>query len=276
MNNRIALIIVLALGIVQMFAQKNTWTLGLCTGVQGNINTVINQEYYGGSYESYFEENEGRWNPTRIYLEHVFSQTPPVELTAKYNTGKYFSIALSVGYRSYYLKVKDNMFYNYTERYDYIQIPIIFQCDIPLKKKGFTFFVQGGIGFDIEVGDRGWGYYFGEYYDHWIGKTCTVENTTENYWGGGGGFIALLHGGFGFSYKFNSGVGISLLGRYNLGSDYISQHSYHTIVKEVGTGIVEREIKEQLFGKAESWNVLLGVTYTFKPHVSKSKNKEQQ
>ena len=245
------------------FSQKNSWTLGLYVGVQGQISTSVKQDYIRAFYMNGVEEIIDRWNPPTIKLMHTFSKTPPAELTVKYNIGNYFSIATGIGYRGYYMTVQDNPYYRYTSRRDYLQVPIILQYDIPLKKKGFFFFIQGGIALDFEVGYRGWGYHSGEYYDDVSHKQLSCENLEETFFGEEG-FNQLLYGGFGFSYKFNSGIGISLLGRYNIGSVYINNYSYRTVLKEVGTDIVEKEIKEHLYCKAESWNALLGVTYTFK------------
>jgi hypothetical protein len=248
---------------LSLSAQKNTWTIGLHAGVQGQIFTSIKQEYYRSFYMGEgVEDIIDGWGAPQAIIKHTLSHIPPVELTVKYNIGNRFSIATGVGYRNYYMKIS-NKYYNYSQRYDYIQVPIIFQYDIPFKKKGFAFFVQGGIGLDFEVNYTGLGYYDNEYYDSRTDKTYIVENSTESFFGSGG-FNYLLHGGFGFSYTFNSGVGISLLGRYNIGAVYISHHSYYTIVKEAETDIIEYEMKEQVHGKAESWNVLLGVSYTFK------------
>jgi hypothetical protein len=238
----------------------------LYTGVLGQITTSVKEEYFGRSYDGTIIDH---WNSPMVGITHTFSHIPPVELTVKYNIGNRFSITSGVGYRSYYLKVKNNSCYNYTEKYDYIQIPIIFQYDIPLKKKGFSLFVQGGIGLDFEVNYSAWRDYDNEYY--WGNKIYTVENSTVSYFSNGG-YNYLIHAGIGFSYRFNSGVGISLLGRYNIGASYISKHSYHTIVKEVSDNIIEEEIKEQLYGKAECWNCLLGVTYTFKNKEKKKEN----
>jgi hypothetical protein len=256
-------IIIVLLGISTFAsAQKNSWTVGLYTGVQGQIQTSILQEYF---FRFSFPEERiiDEWNPTKVGIQNTFSRIPPVELTVKYNIGNHFSMATGVGYRAYELKVKYNSFYNYRKHYDYIQVPIIFQYDIPLKKQGFAFFVQGGFSVDFEADYRGWGWYYNEQFDYVSRKQCTVEEISERSLDGGG-FNYLLHGGFGFSYTFRSGVGISLSGRYNIGSEYINQHSYHLVLKEVGTDIIEREIIENVYGKGECWNVFVGVSYTFK------------
>ena len=262
-NNRgVILGVILLVNSLSLSAQKNTWTLGIYTGVQGQITTSVKHEYYRSSDLS--PTNTGSWNPIRTTIEHNFSRIPPIELTVKYNIGNHFSIGTGVAYRTYYMSIKYNDFFNYTERYDYIQVPILLQYDIPLKKKGFSFFVQGGIGFDFEIDYRAWGYSSNKYWkSSYTSKTYTVENSLVHHFHGGG-FNYLLHGGFGFSYMFDSGIGISFTGRYTLGARHINKFSYHTIVKEEDTGFVEREIKEQLHGKAECWNALLGVSYTFK------------
>ena len=254
-------IIIIALLVGSLFAsaQKGSWTIGFNTGVQGNIITSVKQEYFGTDYFGSINE----WNPPMVGITHAFSHIPLAELTIKYNIRNHFSIATGVGYRNYYLKAKYRDFYSFTYRDDFIQVPIIFQYDIPLKKKGFSLFVQGGIGFDFEIYDKGWEYYPTEPQKWYSEQLLYVENSTESYFNNAD-FNMLLHAGFGFSYKFNSGVGISLLGRYNIGALFTSIHSYHTTVKEFGTDIIVHEMKEQLYGKAESWNVLLGITYTFK------------
>jgi hypothetical protein len=259
------LIIVVLLGMIgSLFAsgKKNSWTIGLYTGIQGQIISSVKQEYTRAFYIG-GEKIINMWDAPMIRIQHALSHIPPVELTVKYNIGNCFSIVSGVGYRSYYLKVKDNPFYNFTTRGDFIQVPIIFQYNIPLKKKGFSVFIQGGIGIDIGINSIDRASYSNEYDDRKANKVCYVENTAESYFNNGDRNL-LLHTGVGFSYNFDSGIGISLLGRYNTGALYISTHSYHTVVKEVGTDIIEQEIKEQLYGKAECWNVLLGVTYTFK------------
>lgn len=264
MKNQIIIIIVLLGGSLFVSAQKNAWTIGLHTGVQGQIFTSVKQEYHRAFYKGEgAEEIINRWGSPQAIIKHTLSHIPPVELTVKYNIGNRFSIATGVGYRSYYMKIKDNPFYDFTRRDDYIQIPIIFQYDIPLKKKGFSFFVQGGAAIDIEINSTDWKSYSNEYYDRMSDKLLSVENSTTSYFSNGGNNF-LLHAGIGFSYKFSSGIGISLLGRYNIGMMYVSIESYHTMLKEMNTGNVEREIKEKLYGRAECWNVLLGVSYSFK------------
>jgi hypothetical protein len=255
---------------LSLSAQKNSWTIGFHTGVQGQILTTVEQLYLGVYSIGGVERNGNGWDPPVVRIMHIFSNIPPIELTVKYNIGNFFSIATGLGYRDYYMKIWNNSLYNFMSRYDYLQIPIIFQYDVPFKKKGFAFFVQGGIAIDIEVGYTERIDYFDEYYYGVSGKQLQRETFTESF-SNKGGTNALLFGGFGFSYKFNSGIGISLLGRYNIGAVHINNYSYHTIVREVETNIVEQENKVQLYDKAESWNVLLGVSYTFK---QKKKEKE--
>lgn len=260
MKNRIVLFVFLLFGIKSLSAQKNTWTIGLYSGVQGQIITSVYQEYFGTFFDETIVDS---WNLPAVRIKHTFSPIPLVDLTVKYNIKNRFSISTGVGYRSYYLKAGYRDYYNYTTRDDFIQVPIIFQYDIPLKKKGFLLLVQGGIGFGFEVYDKSWGYSPNRCSDYGTDKIYNVETFTEPYWNGGD-FYYLLHSGIGFSYRFNSGIEISLLGKYNISSSYISTHSYHTTVKEADTGIIKGEMKEQLYGKGECWNVLLGVTYTFK------------
>jgi hypothetical protein len=238
-------------------AQKGDWTLGLYTGVQGQFYTFHRQEYH-----------RSRWQSPDMRMAHVFSNIPPIELNVKYNIRDRLSLVYGLGYRSYFTKVKGGgrNFYtdvlHYTVRTDFIQIPVIFQYDFPLKKQGFSFFLQWGLGFDIGINHKSWGTCSTEERDMLTDDLLYVE-TSVNSSNGVGGFNCLLHTGFGFSYQFNSGVGISLLAKHNIGLAFVNELSYHIIFRDAETGVIEREFKEQS-GCRESWNVLLGVTYTFK------------
>ncbi|MDR0603802.1 MAG: hypothetical protein LBG80_05810, partial [Bacteroidales bacterium] len=77
MKKRMVIIVLLG-GTLFVSAQKNTWTIGLYSGLQGQINTLINQEYYRTSLFS-AENGEikrfviDKWNPTLVRITHTFS-----------------------------------------------------------------------------------------------------------------------------------------------------------------------------------------------------------
>jgi hypothetical protein len=188
------IIIVLLGGSLFLSAQKNSWTIGLYTGVHGQITASVKQQYNRSLYHNYDTGKDtmigGEWSSLMAGVQHTFSPIPPLELTVKYNIGDNFSITSGIGYRSYYMKAKyysekinnsPDFIYHFTTRNDFIQLPIIFQYDIPLKKKGFSLFVQGGIAIDIEVYDREWGYCKTEYYDRLSDKLLSVEKATESF-----------------------------------------------------------------------------------------------
>ena len=257
--------IVLMLGLLPLSAQKNTWTIGLYTGTQGQLITSHEQHYMRTIYDYKTDDYTiiDEWDSPIMGLKHVFSNIPPIELTAKYNVKNRFSIASGVGYRSYFIKMKNAL--DYTFRTDYIQVPIIFQYDIPLKKKGFSLFAQWGIGLEFNVYSKETVSLIG-YQEPFLDKIIqgsSFTDITNNASVGGGRVNFLLHSGIGISYQFNSGIGLSLLGRYNIGT-YTNKVSYHLKLIELPNGFVERETKELLRSRSESWNVLLGVTYTFK------------
>jgi len=106
-------------------------------------------------------------------------------------------------------------------------------------------------------------------------KLVYVE-TSVNAYSGSSAFYPLFHTGFGFSYQFNSGVGISVSGKHTIGLTYMNELSYNIKFIDADTYITEREFKEQSACRSESWNVLLGITYTFKQKEKKSKNTEKE
>jgi hypothetical protein len=73
----------------------------------------------------------------------------------------------------------------------------------------------------------------------------------------------------GFAYQFKSGVGISLSGEYSVGTMRSESFNYNLQLKDPITNIVEYEYDYWIYNSNEYWNVLLGISYTFK-----KKNKE--
>ena len=255
MKNKIIIIVFLG-GALFASAQKGNWTIGLYTGVQGQVITSCSEEYHNGTIIN-------SWDVPNIRPKHSFSNIPPFELNVKYNIRNRFSFIYGVGYRSYFTKVKNSFELDYTARTDFLQLPVIFQYDIPLRKKGFSFFLQWGVCFDFNIYQTSWGNYPTEYHDSFTNKLLSVE-TSVNVPYSGVWINYLFHTGFGFSYQFNSGIGISISGKHNIGLANISELSYHMQLKDPQIGNIEREIKEKLLCRSESWNILFGVTYTFK------------
>ena len=266
------IICILLGGALFVSAQKNTWTIGLYTGVQGQLQTYHRQEYHRDLYSNYDTGEDtliGRWQSPELGMAHTFSNIPPIELSVKYNIRDRLSLVYGVGYRSYFTKVKGGGrsfgtdVLHYTARTDIIQVPIVFQYDMPLKKKGFSFFLQWGLGFDVGIYHKSWGTSSIEEYDEIASQLLYVQTFVNS---SSGNFLVnyVLHTGFGFSYQFNSGVGISLSGKHNIGLAFVNELSYNIQFMDAQNGyVMVREFKEQS-GCRESWNVLLGITYTFK------------
>ena len=84
--SKIVLIIGIALLYNNIYAQKGTWTIGLYTGVQGQVLTSCSEEYRNGSII-----NNGFREAPYISYKHAFSNIPPVELNVKYNIKNRFS-----------------------------------------------------------------------------------------------------------------------------------------------------------------------------------------
>jgi len=272
MKNKIVLLGFLMFGMVSLYAQKGNCTIGLYTGVQGQFFTFHREEYHKTLYtnsETGKDTLIGNWQSPYMRMTHTFSNIPPIELLVRHNVSNRFSMLYGVGYRSYFTKIKGggrayyaDVLY-YTARTDFIQIPIICQYDMPMKKNGFSFFLQWGLCFDVEIKRKSWWHSLTEQHDWRTDKLLYVETSINSYWGAAS-FYPLFHTGFGFSYQFNSGIGISLSGKHNIGLSHINKLSYNIKFIDAETGITEREFKEYLSTRSESWNVLLGITYTFK------------
>jgi len=74
----------------------------------------------------------------------------------------------------------------------------------------------------------------------------------------------LVNTGIGISYRLKSGIGFSLSGEYNVGFLRLQYLSFRSQIKEIDTDILRYEEVVRLISRNEYWNVLLGVTYTFK------------
>jgi len=146
-----------------------------------------------------------------------------------------------------------------------LQLPLLLQYDVPLKNTGFSFFAKLGLYVDFSLNQ-----YYGEektpdsiYNDVFTDKTYLVEFTRHmNFDINRVNF--LIHSGIGISYKFRSGVGISLSGTHNIGTLLTSSIDYNIKLREINTNVLEHEFDYHVYNRNHNWNVLLGVSYTFK------------
>ena len=277
MKNQIMLIIILLGGSLFAFAQKNTWTLGLHIGIKGEIVKSIEQKYYPCQLEAdECMDDFHKWT-TNFRTIHTISTEPLIELTAEYKITDYFSIISGIGFMTSGIKWRSDSYWQGVNShpltrfadckqtfYEHFKIPIIFQCNIPIKNKGFSFFAKLGLYLDfsfspsgsiqtpildslISYGDREYKYEF----------TPTFYRPVKK-------FNLSVYTGLGFSYQFNSGIGVSLSGAYNIGTLRTDRVSYNLKLKEPNTDIVKYEFNYHLYDRNEYWDILLGITYTFK------------
>jgi hypothetical protein len=259
MKNTIALTAFMVFVTISLFAQKNTWTIGLYSGIQGQFNTSI--------------------KPSLCLTStiHRISPVPPAELIVQYKITDYFSLASGIGYTQHTTQGKDEFYYTIGRdamsclafmrwiRSPRLQVPFILQYDIPLKNTGFSFFAKFGLYFDFRcmADDRGNGALDSLYYDSYAEKTFRVEFTeSSDFWINDVNF--LIHTGIGFSYRFRSGWGISLSGTHNIGTLLTNSLNYNLKLKDLNSDILEHELVYNIYNRNQNWNVLLGVSYTFK------------
>lgn len=257
-------------------AQKNTWTIGFYTGIQGQMNTAVEWETalneQIGEYITW-----GGYSNTRTI--HSISSAPPAELIVQYKITDCFSVASGIGYGLHKTLWSFNKFNNPMEdfaAYKYggswscrtgLQLPLIFQYDVPFINTGFSCFFKLGLYIDFDIFNYGAENYRHSadsvYYNFGDKKTYYPEFYDRSY------FELhrvnfLVHTGFGFSYRFHSGLGLSLSGTYNAGTLLTDIFHYNLKLKNPDTKITEREYDYYVYNRNQNWNVLLGVTYTFK------------
>jgi len=271
--------LLLIIGIVlfsnSVFAQKNMWTINLNTSMQGQKNVAIEHEY------EYFGINSWGWLDPKMRTTRTLSNVPLLELTGRYNITNHFSIASGIGHRSYITtlipRIPPTII---TGRYDwlrsdYLYLPLTFQFDVPLKNTGFSFFAQLGLNLNFlittygadEIPDNIIGEEF-SYYDYQNNKLYDAVYFSDAY---SPERILLFHTGLGFSYQFKSGVGISLSGKYNMGTSQKRLLSYWVHLEDPNNHNIGRIVDYNIYSKMECWNVSFGVSYTFKKKI-KEKN----
>ena len=276
--SKILLVIGVAFLYNNSYAQKNTWTIGLYTGVQGQMTTSSMEDVREVDRETGKHEYRDFSGFGATSTIHRISPAPPAELIVQYKITDCFSIASGVGYGLHRTQWKPTAYMNYMENimgnFAYnnwshrttIQVPLILQYDIPLKNTGFSFFANMGVYFDFRIYSYGRSSFCPDtlvYYDDYDAKMYDVELTQDlDFYIYGVNF--LLHAGLGFSYQFKSGLGISLSGTYNTGTRPTEHLTLDAKFKDSITGIVEEKWRCHVYNNNQNWNVLLGVTYTFK------------
>jgi hypothetical protein len=285
MKNRI-LIVVLLGGSLFASAQKNTWTIGLYSGVQGQLTFATEGNYAnikqidastGDTTDRY-----GWWHIHRTI--HKIRSIPPMELRIRYNITHYFSVLSGAGYGLSITQWGSN---NKSKTHDIdligeyadsrwmmrksVQVPLIFQYNVPLKNTGFDFFAELGMYFDCASGTHSGGIFEDTTTFHDISENKTYDAAFySNVYGDGIGMNYLIHIGMGISYQFLSGLGLSLSGTYNVGV-FSTQIVSNLKIKATNTGIIEREYDYSVLNQCQYWNVLFGVTYTFKKKEKEKK-----
>lgn len=272
--SKLLTLIVIMLLYSSSYAQKNTWTINLNTSIQGQRNFAIEQEY------EYFGSNSWGWLDPRTRTTRTLSNLPLLELTGQYNVTNCFSIVSGIGHRSYITTLIPSISPTIiTGRYDwlrsdYLYLPLTFQYNIPLKNTGFSIFAQLGLNFNFlvttygadEIPDNIIGEEF-VYYDYKNNKLYDAVYFSDAY---SPTKILLFHTGIGFSYKFKSGVGISLSGKYNIGTSHKKLLSYWVNLEDPNNKDIGRIVDNNVYSKSECWNVAIGVNYTFKKKEKKN------
>jgi hypothetical protein len=255
-------------------AQKNTWTIGLYFGVQGQITSAVERDYYLILPEgTYF--NDWQSHPPRTILS-VFSHLP-MQLSVQYNITDNISISTGIGYISYSTQwrdkskskwhVMDNFASNHYSSRESVQVPLEVHYKIPIKNTGFSVIPKFGLILDfsfaphVHIEENVDSFYLVDYY---AGKYQSVFNSIYSKPANNRTFDLIVNAGISFAYQFKSGFGLCLSGEYNRGTMRAEQLRYELQLKNPETGIVEYGFDYVVSNRNEYWNVLLGFTYTFK------------
>jgi hypothetical protein len=274
MNKTLKLISVFLLMTFSTFSQKNTWTIGVYTGMQIQMLNSFERDYISKNYSQTTGESKNidKWN-TESRTINTISKYPPVELNIRYNITNNFSISSGIGYVSYLSMwnglsngrhpldaFADNTYWRRT----CIQIPLNVRYDIRLKK-GFSFFSKLGLYMDYSVNSYSEKINFmpSIYVPNQADTTAYYSDFKIDYRSNGKKINLLINAGVGFAYQFQSGIGLSLSGEYNVGTMRKERFNHHLQIKEVDTHIVNYEYDYYVHNRSEYWNILFGITYTF-------------
>ena len=270
-------------------AQKNSWTIGLYTGMQVQQTTAFERDYILGQTNSatgYYMHLDSWYESIRTISS---ISTPPMELTIRYNITDNFSVSSGIGYANYLTQWKQKNQYNHHQthimhtrsfsvqtylRKISIQIPCNLRYDVPLKNTGFSIFPKLGLYLDFPVAIHYHNIFFSSDTLVPVHDGDTINAVFDySYFAGNRKFNLLINAGLGIAYQFKSGVGLSLSGEYSFGIMRPQNVKYNLQLKNANTGILENECDYYVYNRCKYWNVLLGITYTFK---KKDKNKEQR
>jgi hypothetical protein len=258
-----------------VYAQKGNWTLGIYSGMQIQMLTSIERNYTLSVGDMCVDS----WNTDDRRINRVYS--PPVELTVRYNITDNFSVSSGIGYANYITQWKpfgtqhvlDSPFaLNTYLRKVSILIPLNFRYDIPLKNTGFSIFPKLGLYIDIPIAS--YTHIYVTDFDTLLSPVFYPDATPqkpifETSYYSRRKLNVLVNAGIGIAYQFKSGVGISLSGEYSLGIRHPEYINYRLQLKDFDSDIVNYDYDYRVRNRNESWNVLLGVTYTFKKKEKK-------
>ncbi|MCL2131243.1 MAG: hypothetical protein FWH36_02120 [Lentimicrobiaceae bacterium] len=263
-------------GSVFASAQKNTWTVGLYTGMQGQLTTAVERHYTLKIVEETGETvNIDLWHTDIRTMNRIYS--PPAELAVRYNVTDNFSVSSGIGYANYFSQWKppkyntwimDEFAFNAYYRRISVQIPCNLRYDVRLKNTGFSVFSKLGLYMDFSIAS---------YYQHrdnhkeldfpvvYNGEAYNpVFETMHAAPMNNRKFNLLINAGVGIAYQFKSGLGLSLSGEYSVGTMRSEKFNYHLQLKDPDTDIVDYEFDYWIHNRNEYWNVLFGITYAFK------------
>lgn len=255
-NHKIFLIVVIFSVIINPnFGQKGIWTIGLNSGLRGEVmrNTEQNRQYKFG---------------------HQIS-TPSLELNCSYGLNDNFYLSIGVAYIEHHAIWMSKTFpahygvyesgyssYRYL-MYKSLQIPFIIIYDIPLFHSRCSFISKSGIVFDIPVSKlpikfnpeisnainyEGVDCMFTEFHTFYYNKKKI------NY---------LVNTSIGFAYHFKKGISLNLTGGYFFGLRLMEEVTVTERLTNKLTNAMIDKNKEYLLDYGDYWSVGLGVSYTF-------------
>jgi hypothetical protein len=259
---RILIVIPFLCGIV--YAQKGNWTVGIATGIRGEV-------CFSSDYDRNF------WSGREI-------STPPTTLFFGYNIAEHFQIESGLSYvehkASYGVGTLEwglgNMRGEQFSLYSALQIPVHFKYMLPLGKSKFNFFVQAGLDLSIPLQKKRSMSFMTDFFEEEWNYVSNGDSIYEHitYITGGGSpnhsLNLLINAGCGFSYRFSFGLGLSVSAEYYSGVTDMSRIRI-TFFRE-GSRYLDsyKENPQYIVYRGDYWNVGFAVSYTFKKKEKKT------
>ena len=236
----------------QLLAQKGSWTIGLNSGLRGELFDA-SQHY-------------------RLYFFGNKISFPPIEFNLSYGINDNFFIETGITY----IETKTNWLFGAIDwgmegrycaqykLYSSLQLPVNLKYNLPLFHSGFHFFTKVGLNIQISLQKESNLNFnadpvhmeYNEYsYKLEYNLDVTAPIKPINF---------LISAGIGCNYQFKNGIGINLFGEYFTGLRTMANIRIPYTLVNMDTGLSPGCYEdERITYRGDYWYAGLGISYTF-------------